>query len=57
MRLLKDSTSYPIDKAYEVCAERKLYEAQVQPLDTHHSPPALSNQFPDLRHFLADTVG
>lgn len=29
MRFLRESTSYPIDKAYEICAKRKLYEQQV----------------------------
>ena len=29
MRFLRESTSYPIDKAYEICAKRKFYEAQV----------------------------
>jgi len=43
MRLLKDSTSYPIDKAYEVCEKRKLYEAQVYLLTRMgHSVQALS---------------
>ena len=29
MRFLRESTSYPIDKAYEICEKRRLYEAQV----------------------------
>eukprot|EP00116_Pleurobrachia_bachei_P001683 sb/3461945/ len=29
MRFLKESTKYPIDRAYEICETRRLYEAQV----------------------------
>ena len=46
---LKESTSYPIDEAYRICQERKLYEAQVYLLTRMgHSVQALSLLIDDI---------